>query len=427
MKPQTGALLLTGGGLIALGVLAWQWPVWALVTLGAMLGGAGAVWLWHAGHEPEITPATALPEPDATPQDVRLQEIIAGNALLETTMESMREVMLAVDANHRIIASNRAARALFRQTEEAMTHRRLAELTRDLDVQKAFQTALAGTRAEAEIELTPRQETRIFALRVSPLRFRRTAPQTGAVGIFFDITKLERLEKVRQEFLSNVSHELRTPLTAILALVETLEDGALDDPEHNRRFLAIIRRNAERMRLLMNDILELSTIEAGKINLERHEVALGELVDAICDTLAVRAEERQVTLQQEVAADIVVYADARRLEQMLTNLLDNAVKFTGAGGFVTITHRLEDGYDCISVKDTGPGIAPEHLPRLFERFYRVDRARSRDLGGTGLGLAIVKHLARAHGGEACVNSQLGHGASFTIKLPQVKAATGGGQ
>lgn len=418
MKSQTWALILAGATLIALGGLAWQRPAWALAILGAMLGGAGVVWLWNSGSQPETVAETSLSRPEVAPEDVRLQEVIAGNALLETTMESMREVMLAVDVHQRIVASNRAARALFRQTEEAMTHRRLAELTRDLEVQQAFQTALNGTRAEAVIELTPRQETRIFALRVSPLRFRRNSPQTGAVGIFFDITKLERLEKVRQEFLSNVSHELRTPLTAILALVETLEDGALDDPEHNRRFLSIIRRNAERMRLLMNDILELSTIEAGKIQLERHDVALSELVDAICATLAVRAEERQVTLRQEVAADAVVYADARRLEQMLTNLLDNAVKFTGAVGVVTVTHTFEDGHDCISVADTGAGIAPEHLPRLFERFYRVDRARSRDLGGTGLGLAIVKHLARAHGGEAVVTSRLGHGTIFTIKLPR---------
>jgi len=225
------------------------------------------------------------------------------------------------------------------------------------------------------------------------------------------------LERVRQEFLSNVSHELRTPLTAIRAFVETLDAGALEDPAHNRRFLSIIDRNAARMHSLIDDILELSAIEAGTVTVERAPVRLHSLVQDVLTALDARAAAREIELHNEVGAEVVVAADARRLEQMLTNLTDNAIKFNRAGGRVCISHEQRNGRDRISVTDTGEGIAPEHIKRIFERFYRVDRARSRALGGTGLGLAIVKHLARAHGGEATVESTPGTGSTFIVELP----------
>ncbi|HZG51964.1 MAG TPA: ATP-binding protein, partial [Pyrinomonadaceae bacterium] len=263
---------------------------------------------------------------------------------------------------------------------------------------------------------------RVVDQRVSPLhggetRAREGAARGGEVGVFFDITRLERLERVRQEFLSNVSHELRTPLTAIRTFVETLEGGALDDADNNRRFLSIIDRNAARMHSLIDDILELSAIEAGTVAVEARPVRLCALIGEVQTALASRAAERGVSLRNEVAADVFVHADARRLEQMLTNLCDNAVKFSAEGGAVTVAHERATERDRITVSDTGEGIAPEHIHRIFERFYRVDRARSRSLGGTGLGLAIVKHLARAHGGEATVRSTPGEGSTFTIELP----------
>jgi two-component system phosphate regulon sensor histidine kinase PhoR len=236
------------------------------------------------------------------------------------------------------------------------------------------------------------------------------------MGVFFDITRLERLERVRQEFLSNVSHELRTPLTAIIAFVETLEDGAMDDPASNRRFLSIIRKNSERMHNLIDDILELSAIEAGTVQVTAEPVRLHSLVNDILTALASRAETRRVTLANEVATQVIVFADPRRLEQMLTNLIDNAIKFNRENGSVRISHE-RGARDRIIVTDTGDGISPEHSKRIFERFYRVDRARSREMGGTGLGLAIVKHLARAHGGEVSVESTLGEGSTFVIELP----------
>jgi two-component system phosphate regulon sensor histidine kinase PhoR len=210
---------------------------------------------------------------------------------------------------------------------------------------------------------------------------------------------------------------LRTPLTSILTFIETLEDGALDEPETARRFLSVIRRNAERMRNLIEDIMELSAIESGGTKVEAREVSLFQAVQESFGALAAKAESCGVELVNRVPPGVMVYADPRRLEQMLLNLVDNAVKYSRRGGAVTVEHE-RDGGDLVSVSDTGEGIAPEHLPRIFERFYRIDRARSRELGGTGLGLAIVKHLARAHGGEARVRSKPDEGSTFTIELPR---------
>jgi two-component system phosphate regulon sensor histidine kinase PhoR len=343
---------------------------------------------------------------------------VSPGALLDATMNSMREGVLIVDCEMRVISSNSAARDIFEQIEGKLETRRLSELTRNPLIHDTFRAALEeGVRAEVKVEMR-RGERRIFDLGVAPLRLEGAAGARGAIGVFFDITQLERLERVRQEFLSNVSHELRTPLTSIIAFVETLEDGAIEDDEHNRRFLNVIRKNAERMHNLIDDILELSSIEAGIVKVEPRPVRLAALIEDITTALASRASAREVTLHNEVAGGETVYADARRLEQMLTNLIDNAIKFNHVGGRVTIRHQATAERDRISITDTGDGISAEHIERIFERFYRIDRARSRELGGTGLGLAIVKHLARAHGGEATVHSTPGEGSTFIIELPK---------
>jgi two-component system phosphate regulon sensor histidine kinase PhoR len=252
---------------------------------------------------------------------------------------------------------------------------------------------------------------------VVPLRSGNRRGATGAVGVFFDVTRLERLELVRQEFLSNVSHELRTPLTSIMALAETLEAGAINDQDNNRRFLSIIQKNAARMQRLIDDILELSAIEAGNVKVQPENVHLHALVEDITGSFLAMASVRRITIRNLVELEIEVFADPHRLMQMLTNLIENAIKFNREGGVVSIRHESETG-DRIYVEDTGEGIPAHHLDRLFERFYRVDRARSRELGGTGLGLAIVKHLAKAHGGEVTVESRFGEGTRFTIELPR---------
>ncbi len=377
--------------------------------------------------------STALPKEQSRAYLPASTHEVAGDVpavtLLEATMDSIREGVLVVDNMMRVVASNPAARDLFSSGDGALVARRLTEVTRTPAIHAAFSAALErGERAEVKVE-TQAGERRVFDLQVAPLVQRQPDAQSsngggsaevrGAVGVFFDITRLEKLERVRQEFLSNVSHELRTPLTAIITFVETLEGGAIDDPENNRRFLTVIRRNSERMHTLIDDILELSAIEAGMVAVEVGPVRLHSLVNECVTSLAATAAEQHVALFNDTAADAVIHADARRLEQMLTNLVHNAIKFNREGGEVRVGHEHAGARDRISVSDTGEGIAPEHIERIFERFYRVDRARSRALGGTGLGLAIVKHLARAHGGETTVRSTPNQGSTFTIELPSL--------
>src|SRR5689334_9146794 len=343
-------------------------------------------------------------------------EVFAVGQLFEATMSGMREGLLVVNKDMRVVASNPAAYKLFNSTVPKIESQRLTELTRNPAIYGAFLDALKGQeRSDVKVE-THGPERQVFDLRVVPLITNGNGA-AGALGVFFDITRTERLEIVRQEFLSNVSHELRTPLTAILAFVETLQNGALEDLESSQRFLSIIGKNASRMHGLIDDILELTSIEGGNVQLRRSSVKLRDLAAEVISSLSDKAAEHHVILVNEVDSSVVVKVDARRLERMLTNLVDNGIKFGGDDATVKIRYE-SDSRDKIIVEDDGEGIPSQHLERLFERFYRVDRARSRDMGGTGLGLALVKHLALLHGGEVTVSSELGKGTTFTIHLPK---------
>ena len=424
--------------------LYFRQPLAALAVVASALSGAAAALLLRGGGRQDQAPDEARVNADEEPAPLAREGIVAvggggaavvsADELLDALMGSMREGLLVVDGGMRVVALNAAAREIFgagddsektNQTADAGSARlpapprALAELTRSPAMLGAFAESLArGRRVEAKVESGGR-ERRAYELRVAPLKPRGGwGARRGAVGVFFDITRLERLERVRQEFLSNVSHELRTPLTAIRAFVETLDAGALEDPAHNRRFLSIIDRNAARMHSLIDDILELSAIESGKVEVEPRLVVLRPLVEHVLTSLEGRASERGVTLVNDVPEGATLRADERRLEQMLTNLADNAVKFNREGGEVRVSFESDGARDRVSVSDGGEGIAREHAARIFERFYRVDRARSRALGGTGLGLAIVKHLAHAHGGEATVSSTPGEGSVFTVELPR---------
>lgn len=420
MKFQSYLFLLLA--VVALAVAVALTPVFSGPQAGALIMAAlagCALSAWILLREKKTNGVTtSAGSSDPRSADLQPPRIFALGKLFEATMSGMREGLLVVDGDMRIVASNAAAYQLFTLAEETLQSQRLTELTRNPAIYGAFAGALKGEeRSGVKVE-THGPDRRIFDLRVVPLKAGDEVQ--GAIGVFFDITKLERLEHVRQEFLSNVSHELRTPLTAILAFVETLEGGGINEAD-SQRFLSIIRRNATRMHGLIDDILELSAIEAGNIQVKTEEIQLQHIVNDVITSLAAGASIQGVVVENEVNGAVKVFADPRRLEQMLTNLVDNAIKFNREGGRVIVRHE-NGSRDRIFVEDTGEGIPAQHLQRLFERFYRVDRARSRELGGTGLGLAIVKHLARAHGGEVVVESKLGEGSSFAIELPRNDSA-----
>ena len=335
--------------------------------------------------------------------------------VLQRLLNSAREAVIVVDETMRVRASNPVAYRAFGRGNGPLLDKRLSEVIRDLKLHDAFRrTVQTGSKEEARLELIATAGRLSYDVHLAPLEL---SGRRHAIGYFYDVTQVERLERVRQEFLSNISHELRTPLSSIIAFVETLEDGAIDDKENNRRFLSVIHRNAERMHSLIADILELSLIESGNISIDKTQVRLAHLLDEIFDSLSAKAEDREIALVHDIDADCRVLADPGRLEQMLTNLVDNAIKFNVEGGSVEVTCRRTDSVSVVTVADTGEGIPRENLERVFERFYRLDRGRTREVGGTGLGLAIVKHLARLHGGEVSVESELGRGTAFHVELP----------
>ena len=334
--------------------------------------------------------------------------------VLSKILETMRESVLVIGEDTRILASNEAAYNAFARKNGALEEKRLSEVIRDLNLHEAFRKALEDNEfSDLKLEILG-TEKRKYDVHIAPIELDSVK---SAIGVFYDITQIDHLERVRQEFFSNISHELRTPLTSILAFVETLEDGAIEDEENNRHFLNIIRRNAERMHHLIDDILELSAIESGRIEIKPKQISLAVLVKEVFTNLSNKAEEFKVKLVNEISPETLIFADVMRLEQMLTNLIDNAIKFNRESGIVTVSCRKNGSNDLISIADTGEGISNEHLQRIFERFYRTDRARSREIGGTGLGLAIVKHLAKLHGGEISVCSTLGKGSTFSIEIP----------
>jgi two-component system phosphate regulon sensor histidine kinase PhoR len=278
-----------------------------------------------------------------------------------------------------------------------------------------------GQREEVTL-LTPEERTFLIQASVA-----RPEPAEGtslgergvaAVLVFHDITELKRLERVRKDFVANVSHELKTPLTSITGYVEALIDGAKDDPQKCAQFLGVIQRHTESLNAMLSDLLQLSTIESGVYRWKRDAVAVADLVERAARVLRPVAERRSQTLTiAPCDASLRIWGDLDRLTEALVNLLDNAVKYTPEGGTITVEAAARDDGAEIVVTDTGIGIPPKELSRIFERFYRVDRARSREPGGTGLGLSIVKHIIEAHGGRIVVDSTVGSGSKFSLLLP----------
>jgi two-component system phosphate regulon sensor histidine kinase PhoR len=346
---------------------------------------------------------------------------------LEALLDGMLEGIVVIDRNTEVVLYNRAAARIFNMPAlPSATRPRLIEMTRDPEINEAFRTVLQGGEPDQRRVEILRRDRRAFALNVNPIGSGSLdSAGRGAAGVFFDITELERLERVRRDFFANLSHELRTPLTAILAYIETLLDGAIEDPQNNIRFLQIIQKHALRMQNLVRDITDLSMIESGEVALRIEFLDLSQIVDEMMVLAGSRAEAFDVSLVNEVPRGFKVCADRYRLEQILNNLIDNAIKFNVRGGRVEVSAgRTEDGGSAIRIHDTGMGIPTSDLPRVFERFYRADRSRSREVGGSGLGLAIVKHLAIAHGGNVAVDSQQSRGSTFTVVLPECQTCEG---
>ena len=341
----------------------------------------------------------------------------------EAVLGSMIEGVLAIDARQRVVGINRAAAELLAVDPARAIRRPLQEIVRNPDLRR-FALRAIDCREPVEDDLLLRG-TRDRTIRLRGTALRDLSGEGGAVIVLNDVTDVHRLENVRRDFVANVSHELKTPIASIKGFVETLLDGAIDDPVDTRRFLGIIARQADRLASIIEDLLALSRIEQseGTGNLPRESVRMADLLSAVTVDCLPRAEDRSIRLDVTCDESVEAKVNAPLLEQALINLVDNAIKYSDPGRTIRVGVATEAGTTgdggtvVITVQDEGCGIDAEHLPRLFERFYRIDKARSRKLGGTGLGLSIVKHIVQAHGGTVAVESEPGVGSTFTIRLP----------
>lgn len=356
----------------------------------------------------------------------KIEELSEDRAQLLAMLTSMVEGVMVLDSKGRILQVNPAWERMFgatrteargRQSSEVFAHPKLNDLV------SAVLTSRAGQ--EAEILLANGRCLNVEA----SVAGGEQDNEACAVLVFHDITELRRLEHIRKDFVANVSHELRTPLTSIKGYVEALLDGGKDDPETSVRFLDIILKQSDRLNLILEDLLQLSKIESGQVQFKQEPLHIGSVVERTIAMIKPLADKKQHQLRAQVDADLpLITGDQERLVQVVANLLDNAIKYTPEGGQITVAARripvrahrsadgLRDGVE-LTVTDTGIGIPEKDRPRVFERFYRVDKARSRELGGTGLGLAIVKHIVEGHGGQIRVEGNVPSGSRFVVRLP----------
>jgi two-component system phosphate regulon sensor histidine kinase PhoR len=344
----------------------------------------------------------------------RLGELARDRGRTDAILSAMDDGVLAVDHRGTVTLANPSlARAMGLSSPLG---RHYLETIRQPEVGALVEDVLkSGERREVEVEILKLR--RSYTITGVPFPGAEGGPH-GAVLTFNDTTERQRLDAMRRDFIANASHELRTPLTSIRGFVEALEDGAKDEPGTAERFLGKIRTHADRMAALVEDLLELSRLESSERSPEPDETRPGEVAADVVASFAEQAARKPVALRHEERGAATVVTDRERLRRILENLVDNAVKYTPAGGSVVVTTSAgPDGSARVEVKDDGPGIDAEHRERIFERFYRVDKARSRELGGTGLGLAIVKHLAESIGAQVTLESEPGKGSSFTVRLP----------
>jgi two-component system, OmpR family, phosphate regulon sensor histidine kinase PhoR len=389
--------------------------VWPVLTILAIAAALGIHFAWRTTFRRQ----QRLLQADIENFQKRQQQTtIEAQAQQQVLFNSMLEGLLLLDRNKRIYLANRAFKNLFglkielrgKTVMEALRVHELAALVERVEGD--------GQVFDYELKL-PELSERWLQVNAAAI-FNSAGEREGTILVFHDLTRLKQLERTREEFVANVSHELRTPLSLIKGYVETLLDGARDNPEVAERFLKIIERNTQRLDLLIQDLLTISALESERIKLNLQPMELRPLAEKVLADLKTRAENKDVKLVNQLP-ELAATADANRIDQVLANLVDNAIKYGRAQGTVTVGgKKLNDGKIEIFVQDDGPGIPPESLDRVFERFYRVDKARSRDQGGTGLGLSIVKHIVQAHGGEVWVKSEPGKGATFFFTLPSAE-------
>ncbi len=348
----------------------------------------------------------------------RIDTITGQRNELEAILSSMIEGVVAVDVKGHIVSINKAAAKLFGTDPERAQGRNVEEVIRNADFQEFIRGTLnEESPSQTDITLAGPQE-RIVRLDGASLTDSR-GDRGGAVVVISDMTRMRRLEEVRRDFVANVSHELRTPITSIKGFVETLLEGAFKNPDEAERFLKIIAKHSDRLNAIVEDLLSLSSLEEEtlkrKITFEK--ALIKPVLDSVVEMSTIKAEEKGISLELDCDLQIEAKINTVLLEQALLNLIDNAIKYSEPGKQVQIKAQKADGMIAMSVRDDGCGIARIHQDRIFERFYVVDKSRSRKLGGTGLGLAIVKHIAEVHGGYVTVKSSLGAGSTFTIHLP----------
>ncbi len=361
--------------------------------------------------EDELGPLGAGLDLLATNLSTTLDELTSERDKMSSILESMREGVMLIDPSGHIQHVNPALREMLLLNNDVVG-KTLLETVRQSELHELLEAAKrSGKPGSGEIEVRG-LKPRILLVQVQPV------PEQGWLLVFLDVTEMRRLEGMRRDFVANVSHELRTPVASIHSAAETLMGGAKDDSRAAGRFIDIIDRNAVRLRELVEDLLSLSSIESGSFRLRKEPVALRPFVLQVLGMFDGRVKNRGLDVKLDFPEDLpCVRADGRAMEHILSNLVDNAIKYTSDGDAVYIGAKRVGDVVEIGVADTGPGIPEEHLARLFERFYRVDKGRSRDLGGTGLGLSIVKHLVEAHGGNVGVESTLGRGTRFWVTLP----------
>jgi two-component system phosphate regulon sensor histidine kinase PhoR len=377
------------------------------------------------GWDGEMAPVASALSDLATAVKAQIVAAETERAQLAAILSHMGDGVIMIDADRRIGVINAAAARLLGTSAASAEGHSLVDVARDHELVAAAQRALAGETAEPPLLLElghPRRVVQVVATSVPP----ETPGQVRGLLLLQDVTDLRQAETVRQEFVANVSHELRTPVASLKALAETLDSGALGDPPAARIFLARMLLETDRLAQLVDELLELALLESRALTLQHEEIDVGEIVLRAVERLGAHAGHHGVHLAADPCPEsALIVGDAVRLERVLVSLLDNAVKFTAPGGEVHVRCEAQNGQVCIAVADTGVGIPAADLRRVFERFYKADRARAST--GTGLGLAIAKHTVEAHGGRIWVESVEGHGSTFFVSLPTAAAPTGATQ